>query len=117
MNITSSTVRDFITSKWHETVRHHPQDDGTLIGLPHPYTVPCRTGVFQELYYWDTYFTCLGLLESGENQLALDNARNQLAEVERFGFVPNGNRTFYLTRSQPTVPGGARLATFHHASR
>jgi alpha,alpha-trehalase len=96
-----SAVRTFITSKWQETVRVHKNDDGSLLGLPHPYTIPCRNGVFQELYYWDTYFTCLGLLDSGEHQLARDNARNLLSQVERFGYVPNGNRTFYLTRSQP----------------
>jgi alpha,alpha-trehalase len=67
--------------------------------------VPCRKGTFQELYYWDTYFTCLGLFESGLAQLAVDNARNFLSEVERHGFVPNGNRTFYLTRSQPPYLG------------
>ncbi len=27
--------------------------------------------------------------------------RNLLAQVERYGFVPNGNRTYYLCRSQP----------------
>ncbi|HEY8966615.1 MAG TPA: trehalase family glycosidase, partial [Candidatus Methylacidiphilales bacterium] len=66
-----------------------------------PYTVPSPKGVFQELYYWDTYFTCIGLLHSGKHRLALDNTRNLLSEVARFGYVPNGNRTYYLTRSQP----------------
>ncbi|WP_269537343.1 trehalase family glycosidase [Cerasicoccus fimbriatus] len=94
-------VRDFIAGHWEDTVRHCPEDDGTLIGLPHPYTIPCRKGAFQELYYWDTYFTTLGLLETGFDDLALSNTRNLLAQVDRFGFVPNGNRTYYLTRSQP----------------
>ena len=96
-----ATVRDFIVSHWEETVRSAPADDGTLLELPRPYTVPCRRGAFQELYYWDTYFTCLGLIESGRTDLAADNARSLLALLDRFGFVPNGNRTFYLTRSQP----------------
>lgn len=94
-------VRAFIESHWDDTVRHSPKDDGTLIGLPHPYTIPSRKDVFQELYYWDTYFTCVGLVATGREELALNNTRNLLAEVERFGFVPNGNRTYYLIRSQP----------------
>ncbi|WP_309383135.1 trehalase family glycosidase [Cerasicoccus frondis] len=96
-----SQVRDFIAGHWEETVRSCPNDDGTLIGLPYSYTIPCRKGAFQELYYWDTYFTTLGLLETGHHELALNNTRNLLAQVERYGFVPNGNRTYYLTRSQP----------------
>ena len=96
-----ATVKNFITSHWEETLRTAPEDEGTLLALPYPYTVPSRKGAFQELYYWDTYFTCLGLIESGRADLALFNTRNLLSQLERFGFVPNGNRTFYLTRSQP----------------
>lgn len=94
-------TRTFIETRWDETLRYQPKDEGTLLNLPFPYTIPCRKGAFQELYYWDTYFTCLGLLESGKTQYAIDNARNQLSLIDRFGFVPNGNRTYYLTRSQP----------------
>ena len=96
-----NAVRDFIVAHWEETMRSSPEDAGTLIGLPHPYTVPSRRGTFQELYYWDTYFTCLGLIESGRTDLAVFNTKNLLSLLDRFGFVPNGNRTFYLTRSQP----------------
>lgn len=94
-------VRSFIRAHWQETVRHSPSDEETLLGLPHPYTIPTRKGAFQELYYWDTYFTCLGLLADGRQDLALANTRNLLSQVARFGFVPNGNRTYYLSRSQP----------------
>ncbi len=94
-------VRQFIESNWHETVRNEVKDDGTLLGLPYPYTIPSRKKFFQEFYYWDTYFTCLGLLDTGHGDLALNNARNLQSQMERYGFIPNGNRTFYLTRSQP----------------
>ncbi len=98
---TPDAVRSFIVAHWEDTVRFSPEDDGTLIGLPYPYTIPTRKNVFQELYYWDTYFTCVGLLATGHDELAINNARNLLAEVQRFGYVPNGNRTYYLSRSQP----------------
>ena len=96
-----NTVRDFIVAHWQDTVRHCPSDNGTLIGLPHPYTIPSRKDAFQEFYYWDSYFTALGLVHSGREELALNNLRNLLSQVDRYGFVPNGNRSYYLNRSQP----------------
>ena len=99
--LSATDVRRFIQTHWHETIRNAPDDQETLLGLPHPYTIPTRKGAFQELYYWDTYFTCVGLLADGRSDLALANTRNLLAQVDRFGFVPNGNRTYYLSRSQP----------------
>ena len=50
-------VQDYICEKLPLTLRENKKDDGTLIGLPYPYTVPCADGIFNELYYWDTYFT------------------------------------------------------------
>ncbi len=39
----------------------------SLLPLPEPYVVP--GGRFRELYYWDSYFTMLGLVESGRHDL------------------------------------------------
>lgn len=96
-----AAVREFIRTSWDATVRSNPSDSLTLIGLPHPYTVPCAGDTFQELYYWDTYFTNEGLLLDGRADLARHNTDNMLYLVERFGFMPNGSRTWYLNRSQP----------------
>ncbi len=90
-----------IANDFENTVRYHPQDEGNLIGLPYKYTVPNVSGKFQELYYWDTYFTNLGLLSLGKIELAKNNVDNFLYLVERFGFIPNGSRTVFLNRSQP----------------
>src|SRR6267154_2271105 len=71
----------------------------SLIPLPNPYVVP--GGRFREVYYWDSYFTMLGLIESGRTDLVksmLDNFAHLIATV---GHIPNGNRTYYLSRSQP----------------
>ena len=94
-------VREYISSSWSRTVRENPEDDGTLIGLPYPYTVPSPEGMFQELYYWDTYFTNEGLIRDGFVSLARGNVDDMLCLVERYGFMPNGSRTWYLSRSQP----------------
>lgn len=94
-------VLHYIYAHWPKTVRHEPNDVGNLIGLPYPYTVPCQhEPTMQNNFYWDTYFTNVGLLRQGFLDLAKSNVDNLLFEVEKYGFVPNGNRTFFLTRSQ-----------------
>jgi len=64
-----------------------------------PYVVP--GGRFNELYGWDSYFIILGLLEDDRKDLARGTADNLLYEAENYGRIPNANRTYYLTRSQP----------------
>ncbi|MGC9363211.1 MAG: alpha,alpha-trehalase TreF [Fidelibacterota bacterium] len=71
----------------------------SLILLPKPYIVP--GGRFREIYYWDSYFTMLGLRESGEFMLIENMIENFACLVNEYGFVPNGNRCYYLSRSQP----------------
>lgn len=71
--------------------------DGSVSGVS--YVVP--GGRFNELYYWDSYFITLGLLQDGRKDLARGMADNLLYEMEHFGKIPNANRTYYLTRSQP----------------
>jgi alpha,alpha-trehalase len=71
----------------------------SLLPLPYPYVVP--GGRFREMYYWDSYFTMLGLVESGRHELAEDMVRDFAYLIDTFGHVPNGARTYYLSRSQP----------------
>jgi alpha,alpha-trehalase len=71
--------------------------DGKISGVP--YVVP--GGRFNELYCWDSYFITLGLLQDGRKDLACGMADNLLYEVKFYGKIPNANRTYYLTRSQP----------------
>ena len=72
---------------------------GSLIPLPNPYIVP--GGRFGEVYYWDSYFTMLGLKESGMNDMIENMVNNFTHLINTIGFIPNGNRTYYLGRSQP----------------
>ena len=71
----------------------------SLLALPHPYVVP--GGRFREVYYWDSYFTMLGLRESGRDDLIRSMADNFAYELSTYGLIPNGNRSYYLSRSQP----------------
>lgn len=78
---------------------HHPNT--SLLPLPKPYVVP--GGRFTEAYYWDSYFTMLGLAESGKLDLLKHMLDNFAWLIEKYGHIPNGNRTYYLSRSQPPV--------------
>lgn len=71
----------------------------SLIPLPNRHVVP--GGRFREVYYWDGYFTMLGLAESGRVDLIRDMVENFAYLIDEIGFVPNGNRTYYCSRSQP----------------
>ena len=71
----------------------------SLLPLPHPYIVP--GGRFREIYYWDSYFTMLGLKESREFEIMENMIDNFAYLINTYGHIPNGNRTYYLSRSQP----------------
>ena len=76
-----------------------PVEGSSLLALPHPYIVP--GGRFDEIYYWDSYFTMLGLRESDEIEMIENMMKNFASLIDRYGFIPNGNRSYYLSRSQP----------------
>ena len=74
-------------------------EGSSLLALPHPYIVP--GGRFREVYYWDSYFTMLGLKESGETETMRNMLDNFKYLINTYGHIPNGNRSYYLSRSQP----------------
>ncbi|CDJ68950.1 hypothetical protein, conserved [Eimeria necatrix] len=71
------------------------------VDVPWGFIVP--GGRFREMYYWDSYWIVRGLLYSGMISTARGIILNFAELVRRFGFIPNGNRSYYLTRSQPPV--------------
>jgi alpha,alpha-trehalase len=78
-----------------------PHPDSSLLALPETSVVP--GGRFQEMYYWDTYFSMLGIQIAGRKDVLLSLVKNFASIIERYGFIPNGCRTYYLSRSQPPV--------------
>jgi alpha,alpha-trehalase len=91
------------TDEEHRKIEAAPAEDGssTLLFLPYPYLTPGGSEpAFPEMYCWDTYFINLALLEHGRVDLVRNHIMNQLFLIERYGMVLNGNRTYYLTRSQ-----------------
>lgn len=93
------SIERHIDDLWDRLVRYKNSSEGSLIGLPYPYIVP--GGRFNEMYYWDSYFTMLGLQTSGKISTMQHMVDNFAFLIDRYGFIPNGNRTYYLTRSQP----------------
>jgi len=71
----------------------------SALSLPAPYVVP--GGRFREIYYWDSYFTALGLIADGHRDWADDLLTDFSSLIDRYGRIPNGTRTYYLSRSQP----------------
>jgi len=95
--ITGAFVRDLDGQHGILSLALETNADGKIAGVP--YVVP--GGRFNELYCWDSYFITLGLLQDGRTNLARGMADNLLYEVRYYGKIPNANRTYYLTRSQP----------------
>lgn len=95
------TLRQHIDGLWPVLTRSTVEVEkwDSLLPLPKPYVVP--GGRFREVYYWDSYFTMLGLAESGHWDKIGDMVDNFAYELDTWGHIPNGNRTYYLSRSQP----------------
>jgi alpha,alpha-trehalase len=94
---------EHIDGLWDVLTRHPIEHPGrcSLLPLPHRYVVP--GGRFGEMYYWDSYFTMLGLAESGRPHLLRAMADNFAFLIDTYGHIPNGNRSYYLSRSQPPM--------------
>ena len=97
----SRSMEEHVRALWPALTRppYAPDPRSSLLPLPHPYVVP--GGRFREVYYWDSYFTMLGLVRSGRADLVRNMLDNFAHLVTTVGHVPNGNRTYYLSRSQP----------------
>lgn len=95
----SASINLHISNLWNILKRTPDKPStGTYIPLPHPYIVP--GGRFQEIYYWDSYFTILGLQADGQVEMIRNMVDNFAYLINTLGFIPNGNRTYYLGRSQ-----------------
>lgn len=94
-------VRTHIKQLWAVLGRNPDQivSGSSLLSLPNPYIVP--GGRFREIYYWDSYFTMLGLKESNEVIIMENMVKNFAYLIDQYGHIPNGNRSYYVSRSQP----------------
>ncbi len=120
-------IRDPDLNKiWYSDEKHRKQEsqeaeenEWTLLYLPFPYTSSGGSeGVFPEMYCWDVYFTNLGLAAHDRYDIIQNHILNQLFMIERYGMVLNGNRSYYLGRSQtPVHPLSVKLYFDHTQDR
>lgn len=106
-------IRAHVDRLW-EVLSREPRDVpgvDSLLPLTTRYVVP--GGRFRELYYWDSYFTMVGLQTSGRHDLVADMIENFAGLIDRYGHIPNGARTYQLSRSQP--PFFAAMVTLQAA--
>lgn len=103
-------LKDFaidIHSKWKSLLRQVDKSgvckdcESTMLDLPFPFLVP--GGRFREYYYWDTFWILEGIYVSEMCTTARSVVENTLWMASKYGFVPNGSRTYYLNRSQPPM--------------
>ncbi|WP_213881672.1 alpha,alpha-trehalase TreA [Pseudomonas sp. dw_358] len=94
-------IKEHIDKLWPVLSRSYPSvpQYSSMLPLPNPYVVP--GGRFREMYYWDSYFTMLGLEQSGDKVQVRQMVDNFAYMIDTYGHIPNGNRTYYLSRSQP----------------
>lgn len=73
------------------------KDGQELKGIP--FIVPGAR--FNELYNWDSYFISLGLVVDGYVDMAKGIVEHFIFNIKHYHKVLNGNRSYYLMRSQP----------------
>jgi alpha,alpha-trehalase len=75
--------------------------DSLSFSLPGRFVKP--GGFFKWFFYWDAYFTLVGLVVQGEWELARELVDDFIHELEHFGLIPNYNApdSVCASRSQP----------------
>ncbi|WNO53896.1 alpha,alpha-trehalase TreF [Stakelama saccharophila] len=96
-------ITEHIANLWSHLTRQPVQREpgSSQLAVPKRFVVP--GGRFREMYYWDSYFTLLGAKADGHPDLVEAMIADFSQLVDRFGHVPNGTRTYYVSRSQPPV--------------
>lgn len=94
-------IKAHIAALWPQLTRPpvKPAPGGSALAMDKPFVVP--GGRFREIYYWDSYFTMLGLKADGRDDLVENMIDDFGGLITTYGHIPNGARTYYLSRSQP----------------
>lgn len=90
----------YIQQYWSRVICYRPKDKQLHLGLPNRYISP-NTNIFKDdQFYWDSYFTILGLVKSNKISLAEGMVDNFCFMYNRFGIIPMRNRYYNLGTSQ-----------------
>jgi alpha,alpha-trehalase len=91
----------YIEKYWKEITCYIPKDKFKHLGLPNRFISPNHDIYKNDQFYWDSYFTILGLVKCGREQLAKGMVDNLIHLQKRFGIIPMRNRFYNLGSSQP----------------
>lgn len=98
-------ARDYIRNYWQYLLRYHPKDEGSLIGLPHPYLAPSRAEGhefdFDEQFYWDSFFMIQSFWDLEHKDLVVGMLDDLIYLFKHFGIIPNSSQHYMTGRSQP----------------
>lgn len=98
----STKISKYIEENWKTTIRDNTfADERVMVRFERPYTVPCAETLFVNFYYWDTYFTNVGLLLDGLSNQVENNIVNMRNFVRRWGYIPNSD--LCINRTQPPL--------------
>jgi alpha,alpha-trehalase len=90
----------YIEKYWSHITFYHPKDYHIHLGLPNKFVSP-NDGIYKnDQFYWDSYFTILGLVRTGREKLAKGIIDNFLFMQKRFNIIPMRNRYYNLGSSQ-----------------
>jgi alpha,alpha-trehalase len=90
----------YIQKYWKQITFSHPKDKQMHFGLPNRYVSPNHNIFRNDQFYWDTYFTILGLVRNGQEKLAKGMVDNLVFMFDRFGLIPMRNRFYNVGTSQ-----------------
>lgn len=99
---TQQRARKHVEKYWDSITYHITENDGITMALPHPFVAPCHTHTFsKQQFYWDSYFTILGLVVCDRVELAQGMIDNLTHLFRMYGIIPMRNRLYNLGGSQP----------------
>ncbi len=90
----------YIEEYWKVLTCSHPKDRIIHLGLPHKFIVPSIEIFQKDQFYWDSYFTIVGLVKCNRISLAKGMVDNLAFLFNRFKIVPMRNRYYNIGISQ-----------------
>lgn len=93
-------VLKYIDKYWKKVTCYYPQDKFLQLGLPNKF-ISANDGIYKnDQFYWDSYFIILGLVISGQVEIAKGMVENFIFLQKRFNIIPMRNRFYNIGCSQ-----------------
>lgn len=104
---------EYIENYWDQLKCRVSYDTGIHLGLPYSFIAPNK-GIFNNnQFYWDTYFTILGLIDAERIILAKGMVENLIHLYRKYGIIPSRNCFYNLGISQIPFLSSMILEVFH----